>query len=133
MKKNDFGLVRNFTDNENDEIVFMNYDEIRTYIVERLNAIIDNLSTNPIKHPKIILEFVKNVVITIQEVDDEFVELSGEKKNALATDIITWMVYDKFDLDFDIPFIPGFIEKKIFKSILSRMLIPFIVDWFKSK
>jgi len=132
-RNNDFGLVRNFGENENDEVVFMNYDEIRDYTIKKLDSFITDLAAISITHPKTLLEFIKNVVIVIQEVDDDFAELSGEKKNALATDIITWVIYDKFNLDFDIPYVPGFMEKKVFKSVLSQALIPFITDWFKHK
>ena len=127
--RNDFGLVRNFE--ETDEVAFMSYDETRDYIISKLGEIINDIRMIKFSGPKMILEFVKDVVITIQEVDDEFVELSGEKKLALATDIVIWVLYD--ELDFDIPYVPDFIEKRIFKPMLKNMIIPFIVDWFKNK
>ena len=129
MKKNDFGLVRTYEDT--DEIVFLDYDETKDYIISKLGEIINDIRMIKFSAPKAILEFIKDVVTTIQEVDDEFIELSGEKKLTLATDVIIWVLYDELDLD--IPYVPDFIEKRIFKPMLKNMIIPFIVDWFKNK
>ena len=132
MKQNDFGLVRNFDDDKRDEVVFMTYEETRDYIVEKLSEIIDDIqSLKDIGFSKRILEFIKDVVVIVQEVDDEFIELSGEKKLTLVTDIIVSILYDELDLD--IPYIPEFVEKKIFLPILINGIIPFIVDWVKNK
>lgn len=127
-KKNDYGILRNFSDDKNDEVVFMDYDEVKDYIILRLNDLIkkaQNLQFSTV------LSFVRNIIITVQEVDDEFIELSGEKKNKLVTDIVTWIIYDRADLD--IPYVPDFIEKPIFKIILSKMIIPYIVDQVKNR
>ena len=110
--------------------VELTYDEVLELLKIELQELIVKVKTTDYKDAAAIFALVKGVVYSIQKLDDEIVELTGEQKKELGVDVLLWLVYDELKLD--IPFIPNALEKAVFKPLLG-MLIDGAVEWIKGR